>query len=164
MKQRKRRKKWISLALVIILCLTGVYGAGVTDDIPVYASVSHARPNCQAAEEAGGEAGGRVSPAHGIGVPIQRFYQNASVRLPDGAQPRERIGQAHSELLQRARPGRRSHEPVEQTAAGSPGEYGQIALNCRSRENGQIALSSCRRRILSYIHDQDGQKDIIFSS
>ncbi len=112
MKQRKRRKKWISLALVIILCLTGVYGAGVTDDIPVYASVSHARPNCQAAEEAGGEAGGRGSPAHGIGVPIQRFYQNASVRLPDGAQPRERIGQAHSELLQRARLGRRSHEPV----------------------------------------------------
>ncbi len=56
MKQRKRRKKWIGLALVIILCLTGVYGAGVTDDIPVYASVSHARPNCQAAEEAGGEA------------------------------------------------------------------------------------------------------------
>lgn len=88
--------------------------------------------------DAGAEVGGRVFPTYGIGVPIQRFYQNASVRLPDGAQPRERIRQAYSELLQRARPGRRSHESVEQTAAGIPGEYGQVALICRSRENGQI--------------------------
>lgn len=159
----KGRKKWIGLALVVFLCLTGVYGARVTDNIPVYTSFSDALGNCQAADYTGEETGDAVPPVRGACVPIQRFYQNDSIRLPEGAQPREQIRQACPNLLQRARPGRRIQKSVEEMAAWIPRTYGQTALICRGRETGETAVSPCRSRIISYIHDQDGQKDPILS-
>lgn len=152
------RKKWIGLMLAIILCLTGVYAAGVTEDIPAYTSFSHVseivwEPDCTAAQSV-------VQPA--AAVPVQRFYQNSSLRLPDVVQPTERIQQDRGSLIRQGRPERRSsHRYVEEAAGRTEEGSWQAAGICYSRESIETTVFLCRSRIISYTHNQDGQKDNI---
>ncbi len=162
MRREAGRKKWIGLALIIILCLAGVYGAGVTEDIPVYASFPCTAETCKTTAPAAGRGSGQG--IYETGLPASRLTQNGLLRRPDEAWPAERIQQSRPDLLTQGGPGRRvtHRSAVEADSAalaelpGAPGGY------C-SRDNRERSFVPCSSRIISYIHDQDGQKDNILS-
>ncbi len=105
MRREAGRKKWIGLALIIILCLAGVYGAGVTEDIPVYASFSCTAETCKTTAPAAGRGSGQG--IYETGLPTSRLTQNGLLRRPDEAWPAERIQQSRPDLLMQGGPGRR---------------------------------------------------------
>lgn len=160
MRREAVRKKWIGLALIIILCVTGVYGAGAVDDIPAYTSFSCPAEASGAADCAAAQSIARS--AHMASVPLRRLYQNNSVRLPDVVRPSERIQQSRIDMLRQGRPGRQSgHKYTEEIGCGT-GEDLQRSAGIRySRESIETAVFPCRSRIISYIHNQDGQKENI---
>lgn len=145
MKRRERQKKWISLMLLTVLCLVGVYGAGSVTDIPMYTSVSCAFGSDQNT------------------VPMERFYQDSLVRLPEAEGPLERMEQNQvTVLLEQCR-------QVKRSVSGAVGEsdayvmdgFGQPAGSYESVDAAESASSDSRSRIIAYIHDQDGQKAYI---
>ena len=103
MRREAGRKKWIGRALIIILCLAGVYGAGVTEDIPVYASFSCTAETCKTTAPAAGRGSGQG--IYETGLPASRLTQNGLLCRPDEAWPAERI--------QQSRPDRADESPTD---------------------------------------------------
>ncbi len=160
MRREAGRKRWIGLVLIIILCLTGVYGAGITENIPVYTFFSCAAETGETAAPASGQSG--EQGLHGVSLPVQRLCQNSFICLPDAARPTERLQQSRPDLLSQGRPGRRGfHRFAVETDGAALAELPQPAEGYGSRENMGRTVILCGSRIISYIHDQDGQKDNI---
>lgn len=147
MKQKERRKKWISLVLLTVLCLVGVYGTGSATDVPVYTSVSCALRADQ----------------NTIRIPVERFYQDCIARLPEAEGPLERMEQDQATvLLERCRQVKRSGLRDAGTSGSCVIEnFRQPAAIYESVDAAETASPGSQSRIIAYIHDQDGQKDHI---
>lgn len=147
MKQKERQKKWISLMLLMVLCLVGVYGTGSATDVPVYTSVSCAL----------------ISDQNTVKIPVERFYQDCIARLPEAEGPLERMEQDQATvLLERCRQVKRS----SLRDAGSSDScvienFRKPAGIYESVDAAETASPDSQSRIIAYIHAQDGQKDYI---
>lgn len=149
MKRRAQRNRWLGLMLTIVLYLTGVCGTGAVEDIPVYTSFSCASVSDQTCQGAECEA-----PA--------LLCQNSFIRLPDVMQPTERICQSRGELLERGKPERRSgRRYVEEVNDRAQESFRVLAAECHSQLTKEAAVSFCRDRIITYVHNQDGHKGYI---
>lgn len=182
MKQRAEWRKFVSMVLLMILCLMGIYGT-TTTDVPAYTSFSCAEnwyqnkpqsacqtinPKTKYIDTWGLEYVICLKPDQSVSslqdtitIAVERFYQDSLVKLPDAEQATERMEQTQSaSLLERCRPERRSSRAVaESPESGAGGISRQIAGISRYADGAETASFSYQIRIISYIHAQDGQKD-----
>lgn len=150
MRQRAKQRKNISMILLVILCLMGIYGT-MTMDVPVYTSFS--------CVENGYQSDALVQDP--ITIAVERFYQDSLVKVPDAEQATERMEQTQAvSLLERCRPERRSSRATaERPESETEGIIRQITGISRCVDGTETASFFNQIRIISYIHAQDGQKD-----
>lgn len=169
MKRKERHKKGISLLLLMVLCLVGVYGTGSATDVPVYTSVSCALRADLSSVPVTGQADGQAAEQildtaqDTIRIPVERFYQDCIARLPETDGPLERMEQDQATvLLERCRQVKRSGLRDSEVSDSCVIEiFGQPAGSDESVDAAETASSDSQSRIIAYIHDQDGQKEHI---
>lgn len=169
MKRSERQKKRISLVLLMVLCLVGVYGAGSAADVPVYTSVLCALGSNQSIAPVTGQTGERAvdqnpdSARDAVKIPVERFYQDCIARLPEAEDPLERMEQDQvTVLLERCRQAKRSGPRDVATSDSCVIEnFRQPAGIYESVDAAETAFPDSQSRIIAYIHNQDGQKDHI---
>ncbi len=146
MKRKERQKRRISLALMIVLCLAGVYGAGQT-------GILQAEPVSDSAHAT-------------VSVPMEQFYQDSPVKLPDAEGPLERMEQSRiTVLLERCKTEKRnSFKGAGEFAGAAIENFRQFTGICDRVDDIGTAFPGNQSRIISYIHDKDGQKGNTISS